>query len=200
MKTRQSRRAHSGFTLVELLVVISIIVVLAAMSFGAANMAINKAKKLQTTNDATALQQALNNYYSEYSKLPDVGMSGDEMQTDGQTGIELLKVLLGKEDSGTEMQNPRQIAFLNSKVSKNKNKGGLVYSNGGSGANPEGFYDAWGNPFFIKVDDDFDQEIPDPLEQGNIVRNKSFIVYSYGPDKAKGAKGKTGVGDDVKTW
>lgn len=194
MKTRPARRANSGFTLVELLVVISIIVVLAAMSFGAANMAINKSKKLQTSNDAMGLQTALNNYYSEYSKLPEFGMSGDEAQTDGQSGSELLTILLGKEEVTDDMQNKKQITFLNSKVNKNKNKGGLVYSNGGSGATPEGLYDAWGNPFYLKFDDDYDQEITDPLEQGNIIRNKQVIVYSYGQDK------KLGGGDDIKTW
>jgi len=195
MKTRPSRRPHSGFTLVELLVVISIIVVLAAMSFGAANLAINKSKKLQTTNDATGLKQALTNYYNEYSKLPEFGMQGDEAQTDGGNGQELLTILLGKEEVGSDMQNPRQITFLSStKVSKSKAKGGLVYSNGGSGATPEGLYDAWGNPFYLKFDDDYDQEIPDPLTQGNIVRNQTVIIYSYGQDK------KLGGGDDIKTW
>jgi prepilin-type N-terminal cleavage/methylation domain-containing protein len=194
MKTRPARRANSGFTLVELLVVISIIVVLAAMSFGAANMAINKSKKLQSSNDAMGLQTALNNYYSEYSKLPEFGMSGDEAQTDGQSGSELLTILLGKEEVTDDMQNKKQITFLNAKVNKNKKKGGLIYSNGGSGATPEGLYDAWGNPFYLKFDDDFDQEITDPLEQGNIIRNKQVIVYSYGQD------GKMGGGDDIKTW
>ena len=194
MKTRPARRANRGFTLVELLVVISIIVVLAAMSFGAANMAINKAKKLQTSNDAMGLQTALNNYYTEYSKLPDFGMTGDEAQTDGQTGAELLTILLGKEEVTDDMQNKKQITFLTAKVSKNKNKGGLVYSNGGSGSTPEGLYDAWGNPFYLKFDDDYDGEINDPLTQGNIVREKQVIVYSYGQD------GKLGNGDDIKTW
>src|SRR5688572_2750734 len=79
-------------------------------------------------------------------------------------------------------------------VRKSKAKGGRVYSNGGSGATPEGLYDAWGNPFYLKFDDDYDQEIPDPLTQGNIVRNQTVIIYSYGQDK------KLGGGDDIKTW
>lgn len=193
MKTRPYRRTERGFTLVELLVVISIIVVLAAMSFGAAQVVIKKQKNLQTQTTGSALQQAMERYYSEYSKLPDVGMQGDEMQTEGQTGIELLTVLLGKEETGANMQNPRQIPFLNATVSKNKKKGGLVYSSGSS-AQVEGLYDAWGNPFNIKIDDDYNDEIIDPIVQGNIVRNKMIIVYSFGPD------GKIGDGDEVKSW
>lgn len=193
MKTRPYRRPSRGFTLVELLVVISIIVVLAAMAFGAARGAINRAKKLETSTNATAIYQAIDRYYSEYSKLPDVGMQGDEMVTEGQTGQELLRILLGKEETGTAMQNPRQIPFLNVKEGKNKDKGGLVYSKG-SGNQIEGLYDAYGRPFNLKFDDDYDDEIQDPITPGNIIRGKKVIIYSYGPD------GKIGDGDEVKSW
>jgi prepilin-type N-terminal cleavage/methylation domain-containing protein len=194
MKTRPaSRRAAGGFTLVELLVVISIIVVLAAMSFGAANMAMNKAKKLQTANDARALKQAIQSFNSEYSRLPDFGAQGEEAQTDGEAGAELLTILLGKEEVTDSMQNKKQIAFFNAKVNKNKNKGGLVYSSQGSGARPDGLYDAWGNPFYLKLDTEYDGELEDPFKQGNVVQD-SVIVYSYGGD------GKVGGGDDIQTW
>jgi prepilin-type N-terminal cleavage/methylation domain-containing protein len=194
MKTRPaSRRAAGGFTLVELLVVISIIVVLAAMSFGAANMAMNKAKKLQTANDARALKQAIQSFNSEYSRLPEFGAQGDEAQTDGEAGAELLTILLGKEEVTDSMQNKKQIAFFNAKVNKNKNKGGLVYSSQGSGARPDGLYDAWGNPFYLKLDTEYDGELEDPFKQGNVVQD-SVIVYSYGGD------GKVGGGDDIQTW
>ncbi len=194
MKTRPYlRRAHSGFTLVELLVVISIIVVLAAMSFGAANMAINKAKRLQSTNDARNLQQGVENFAREYSRLPDFGAQGDEARTEGEAGAELLTILLGKEEVSDSMQNKRQIAFVNFKENSNKNKGGLIYTNKGSGGRPEGLYDAWGNPFYIKIDTEYDNELEDPFKQGNIIR-KTVIVYSYGADK------KIGGGDDVQTW
>jgi prepilin-type N-terminal cleavage/methylation domain-containing protein len=194
MKTRPvARRAASGFTLVELLVVISIIVVLAAMSFGAANMAMTKAKKLQTSNDARALKQAIQAFNSEYSRLPDFGAQGDEAQTDGEAGAELLTILLGKEEVSDSMQNKKQIAFGNFKINKTKAKGGLVYSNGGSGARPDGLYDAWGKPFYLKLDTEYDGELEDPFKQGNIVRD-TIIVYSYGAD------GKVGGGDDIQTW
>lgn len=193
MKTRSIRRAPRGFTLVELLVVISIIIVLAAMSLGGIQIAQKKAKTLQTQSDATALYQAIEQYYQEYSKLPGVEANSDEIETVGEAGIELLTILLGKEDDTGKMQNPRKIPFLNVKESKNSKKGGLVYSNGGSGGQIEGLYDAWGKPFRVKLDTEYEGEINDPIIQGNVVRNKNAIVYSYGPD------GKLGT-DDVKTW
>jgi prepilin-type N-terminal cleavage/methylation domain-containing protein len=193
MKTRSIRRNHRGFTLVELLVVISIIIVLAAMSLGGIQIAQKKARTLQTQADATALQQAIDQYYQEYSKLPGVASNSNEIQTVGEGGVELLTILLGKEDDTGKMQNPRKIPFLNVKESRNAKKGGLVYSNGGAGGQIQGLYDAWGKPFNIRLDTEYEGEISDPLIQGNVVRNKSAIVYSFGQD------GRVGT-DDVKTW
>ena len=198
MKTRPEPRRHAGgFTLVELLVVISIIVVLAAMTFAGINIAVNKQKKVQSQTTATGLYQAIEGFYNQYSRLPDVGAQGDEMKTEGQSGTELLTILLGKEELNTSTQNKKQIRFLNVQDTKMKNKGGLLFSNGGSGATPEGLYDAWGNPFYVKFDTDYDQEIPDPLKQGNVVRNKIVIIYSYGQDGKSGGKYSN---DDVRTW
>ncbi len=194
MKTRPSRRSRSGFTLVELLVVISIIVVLAAMSLGAISVVNKKAKNTQTLNDANNLKMALDRFYGEYNRLPDFGMTGDEMQMEGQAASELLTILLGKEEVGSNMQNPRQLAFLNSKPNTIKAKGGLIYSSASSNAMPEGFYDAWGKPFRLKIDDDYDGEILDPLRQGNVIRGATFAVYSYGADN------KQDGGDEIKTW
>lgn len=194
MKIRSNRRASRGFTLVELLVVISIIVVLAALSFGAAQVAIKKANTLKTRTSATNIASAVDSYYQEYSKLPVIGGETDEIRTEGEAGIEFLTVLLGKEDDTGEMQNPRKLPFLTVETGKNKNKGGLVYSNGGAGGQIEGLYDAWGQPFYIKMDTEYEDEILDPITQGNVVRNKKVIVYSFGPDK------RAGGGDDVKSW
>ena len=193
MKTRPIRRASRGFTLVELLVVISIIIVLAAMSLGGVQIATKRAKTLQTQSDAMALQQAIEQYYQEYSKLPGLGATSDEIQTRGEAGVELLTILLGKEDDTGTMQNPRKLAFLNVKESRNAKKGGLVYSNGGAGGQIDGLYDAWGQPFNVRLDNDYEGEIPDPIIQGNVVRNRNSLVYSFGPD------GRLGT-DDVKTW
>lgn len=195
MKTRpELRRNAGGFTLVELLVVISIIVVLAAMTFAGINIALQKQKRLETQTNATALVQALEGYYNEYNHLPDFGIQGDEARTEGQSGSELLTILLGKEEVTKSMQNKKQIHFLTAKETNTKAKGGLLYAKGGSSAAPEGLYDAWGNAFYIKIDTEYKGEITDPLKQGNVIRDKTFVVYSYGNDL------KPGTVDDVKSW
>jgi prepilin-type N-terminal cleavage/methylation domain-containing protein len=189
MKTHFYPRSRSGFTLIELLVVISIIMVLAAFGFAAILKVNHKKDMLVTQTGVTDLSMAMNAYFDTYNRMPSVGGS-DELTADGQAGTELLKILLGKEDSGSEMQNPKGIAFLTTKIGKNRKQGGLIYS----GGNVEGLFDAWGQPLHIKFDEDLDNEIPDPIKQGDLVRQKKVIVWSFGAD------GKVGDNDEVKSW
>ena len=194
MKTRLTSRCSArGFTLVELLVVIAIIAVLAALGVTVGRSAITRAKKLKTQNDATQLVQGMDGFHSAYSRYPDFGAQGEEARTDGEAGAELLTILLGKEEVGDSMQNKKQTAFAEFRESQNKYQGGLVYSSGDAGARPEGLYDAWGNPFYIRIDLENDGALEDPFTPGKVVRD-SVIVYSYGGD------GKAGGGDDVKSW
>lgn len=188
-----SRRPAAGFTLVELLVVISIIVVLAAMGLSVVSRVSNRAKQTKTQNYATALVHGIDDFNREYSRYPDFGASSEETRLEGETGAELLTILLGKEEVGDSMQNKRQIAFATFQESSNKRQGGLVYSSGASGARPEGLYDAWGNALYLVIDADNNGEVADPFTPGKVVR-EPVIAYSYGAD------GKAGGGDDVKSW
>jgi prepilin-type N-terminal cleavage/methylation domain-containing protein len=188
MKTRPIR-SRNGFTLIELLVVISIIIVLAAMSFAAITTVNRKKDALLSKSMVTDLSFALNSYYESYNRLPSVGGS-DELTADGQAGVELLKILTGKEDPASDMQNPKGLNFLTTKIGTNKKQGGLIYS----GSEVVGMYDAWGQALHIKFDNGSTNEIPDPTKPGDVVRQKRVIVWSFGPD------GKVGDNDEVKSW
>ncbi len=188
MKTPSVRR-HSGFTLVELLVVIAIIVVLAAAGFGAGMMALNKAKVVTSKASASAISSAVNSFYSEYNALPDVG---DRVRTDKGEGTKLLEILLGLEGDSGKVQNPRNNKFLNVKETK-KMSDGLKYSS--SGRSVEGLWDAWGNPFVVELDTQYEERMRFNLGGKQITLNGCKVaVYSAGPDK------KEGTEDDIKTW
>lgn len=193
MKIPPSRR-DSGFTLVELLVVIAIIAVLASAGFAAGNAAIQKAKKVTALASATAIESAVNNFFTEYGSMPKEGTSDTKVKTD--TEKDLITVLLGLEGSGAGILNTRAVKFLSVKEGKAK-KGGLIYNTNGTSVT--GLYDPWGGGYSVMLDLDFDEKInPQPTGGGGAVLNgRRVAVWSDGADGVKGG-GKSA--DDVKTW
>jgi prepilin-type N-terminal cleavage/methylation domain-containing protein len=188
MKTPSSNHRR-GFTLVELLVVIAIIVVLAAAGFGAGAVALNKANKVTSQATASALELAINNFYSDYGALPDVG---DRVKTDTGDGTRLLEILLGLEGDSGKVQNSRGNRYLNVKETKTKSKG-LLYNS--SGRSVEGLYDSWGSPFTVELDVNLEERLRFNVGSRQVTLNgKKCAIYSPGADK------KLGTDDDVKTW
>jgi general secretion pathway protein G len=188
MKTPSIRR-HAGFTLVELLVVIAIIVVLAAVGFGAGAMAMNRARVVTSKASASAIETAVNAFYTEYGALPDVG---DRVKTNKGEGTKLLEILLGLEGDTGKVQNPRNNKFLNVKETKTNSKG-IRYSS--SGRSVEGLWDDWGNPFVIELDTQYEERMRFNHGGKQVTLNgRRVAIYSAGPDK------KEGTEDDIKSW
>jgi prepilin-type N-terminal cleavage/methylation domain-containing protein len=180
---------HRGFTLIELLVVIAIIVVLASAGFAAGMVAMNAARKATSKASAVAVEQAVNNFFIEYSCLPNVG---DKVKTSTGEGVRLLNVLLGIEKESTKLENLRSIKLLSAKETKSKSNG-LLYS--ASGKSAEGLYDAWGNPFTVELDVKYEERLRVTIGSKTVILNGRHVaVYSPGQDK------KYGTSDDIKTW
>lgn len=194
MKTRSSSRRR-GFTLVELLVVIAIIAVLAAAGFAAGTAAINRAKRTSCLASATALELAINQFYGEYGRLPDVG---ETVTTDSAKGIELVSILLGKESPSDKMQNPKSLNFLKDLKEGKGKKGGLVYETGSSTL--AGLFDPWGNGYEVSLDIEYDEEMTDPTSSGTILRGRRVLVWTKGQNKIMDAPGAGKTPDDIKTW
>ena len=182
---RKSRKR--GFTLIELLVAITIIVALAAMSFAGVNAAMKKAKKLEGETAANAIRSAVDGFYSEYNRLPDV--DGTELKTDSGPGLQLLRILLAEEKE----DNTRQVAFLSAKEGKG-NKGGLIYGSGSS-STVEGMYDPFGNPYTVVLNTEYDDQMTFTMGGKSFtIRGQNVAVYSPGGDK------EFGTADDIKTF
>lgn len=193
MKNPSITHPQKGFTLVELLVVIAIIAVLAAAGFAGGTAAMNKARKVTAQAAATSLATAIEQFYTEYSALPDVGASA--VVTNGATGVTLLNILAGLEP-GPTIQNDRKVRFLSLKEAKN-NKDGLVFNSTGTAIT--NLFDPWGQPYYVSLDDDYDERIAVAPGNGIPTSNlngRRVAVYSFGVKTLADAKPST----FVKTW
>ena len=63
-------RRSSGFTLLELLIVIAIIAILASVAFPVTALVIKQARKAEARNEVVNIVRAVKAYDFEYSKMP----------------------------------------------------------------------------------------------------------------------------------
>jgi prepilin-type N-terminal cleavage/methylation domain-containing protein len=91
--------ARKAFTLIELLTVIAIIGILAAITFGVATGVKKQASVSRTRTELITLSQALEAYKKQYGDYPQTGASaGDLLSTATTTTVEgqLFNALMGK--------------------------------------------------------------------------------------------------------
>lgn len=189
MKKPSLQRRRSGFTLIELLVVITIVAALAALSFAGVNSALKKAKITQGKVAASNVVQAVNNYYSEYGRLPEFASA--ELRTDEEQGVRLLRILLAED--GTEEDNPRGINFLSVQEGRGR-RGGLYYGSG-ENAQVEGLYDPFGEPYTVVLNIEYEDTLTFQMGgKAYNLRGEQVAVYSAGPDL------EMGTTDDITSF
>jgi prepilin-type N-terminal cleavage/methylation domain-containing protein len=139
MKKSARSSSRSGFTLVELLVVIAIIAILASVVVAGANGAINAAKRVKANNAAAQLQTAIMNYYTEYGvyPVPSTAATGSDVfysDSDYSDQQPLMYALCGNinaynpqtANNNGQVSNSRDIAFLTLKKSDVDTNGVLI--------------------------------------------------------------------------
>ena len=167
----------SSFTLVELLVVISIIGLLAGLGLPAINGAIQAGKKAEVASMAESIKTAVNAFYAEYSAYP-TNASG---QTYAKTSLEFLGFM--STTTNTNGGNTRGIAFLEVPP-KFTNASGIV--------TPRGFSTNTTNTFFVLIDTGSLGFVNPRLVSGTLTNSNvpsSVAVWVVDPKDAKKAVG-----------
>lgn len=190
---------NCAFTLIELLVVITIIVVLLGLLFPAFQGVQNQAKKTQAKNDLTQIITAVNAFYTEYGKYPlPTSASGDAYTyggTNGNSSKGLCDALRGLDAT----LNPRQIVFISPPDAKDQTN-----PKGGIGRADNQFYDPWGFAYSIRIDADYDNQVPNPYNAdtgaGPAQIRQGVIAWSVGKDGNLGKGGNFSSSDDVISW
>ena len=192
---------NKGFTLIELITVISIILILMALLFPAIGSIKETAKKAQAKNDVTNLVTAVKAFYTEYGIYPATGGTSGVLFT-GSSGASsngtLIANLTGT-STVTGTLNPRQIQFIEVPTVK-------VLASPKAGLSGGVWYDPWGMPYNVAVDTGYNNQIPKATHNYNDTSFATIytgvIAFSFGKDKKQGTNGDNNYAnsDDVISW
>lgn len=142
------RRPSSAFTLIEIMVVIGIIAVLAALLFPVVIGTGERAKQKKALADAHSIVAAIKAYRQEYGKWPAQTQATQDMTYVTNNHL-VIQPLLGSNaaDISGKYTNPKEIPFLSLQGNVN---------------NPDycgNYLDPWGIPYVICIDENEDNSL-----------------------------------------
>lgn len=187
-----------GFTLVELLVVISIIIVLMGIAFPIANKVRETAKKTSAKTCMGQLVLACDSFYENYQYLPMSGTSAidAEQTTDNQFMAPLLGLRVAQDE------NPKFLTFFEFQLAKGKGDNaydGLVRTD-----NRAELLGPWRNPektdrhYRLMLNYDNDNQLREPNSLGSeILFDRRVIAWHMGKDGKVGGEYNE---DNVYSW
>jgi prepilin-type N-terminal cleavage/methylation domain-containing protein len=226
MEPKFSLNRRQGFTLVELLVVITIVAVLALLSFAGATMFIDRGRKVQAVSQFRDLSVGLQAYMTENQRppLPQANRDSGEDAVFGVVGDELnndfivaalygdVSTLQGFDNKYTQEElNPKKESYLVLPMTPAKK----------NGMGPDAvLYDPWGRPIMIAINAPPFQEDSAGGTKDRLLstkgigeytdtkpREQDYVFWAFGKDGKKGKGGASntavvpyGNSDDVVSW
>lgn len=164
------RGSRGGFTLVELLAVVTIMLLLMGMVMGGITAVRNAARKNKVKADISSLEHAVKAYLNDVGKLPipevEQGSSEPHYFARDNDSTNVVWML-------TTTNNPRAVVYLEAQ----------------NNTSPGVFLDPWAGQYAFKFDADYNGVLAYPNGTGENIPSP-VVVISFGPN---------GVQDDPKT-
>jgi len=194
----QRHSDERAFTLIEILVVMTLIAILMGIGYPAFTSVMESARKTQAKNEEQQIVAAVNAFYTDYGKYPivtaDTTLTGTTAPSNGDLFFSLRAVAQGANAlvNGVPAVNPRSIVFIQPPVSKDQ-------TNPRSGIRTltSIWYDPWGSPYNVMIDGNYDNSLANPYADtpppGGTPLYLGVIVWSFGKNGALGG-GPAAVG------
>lgn len=210
--SNRRRAATSGFTLIEILIVIVLISILASLTLYSVVSSVDSSRVSATESIVSNLSAAISQYQLTYRDYPPTSLERNKVRipNDTNNGIESLLACLTIKVKGGPFYTPQEDILVNTDGDSLERLPAAWYF--GDGQLRE-VVDPWGNPLIYFHFRDYEK--PDPKTVSYIIGGKTVKCEPQKSDKTKlyhapgsfqiwsaGANGinENGGGDDIKNW
>ncbi len=181
LRVMQRHSDERAFTLIEILVVMTLIAILVGIGVPAFTSVMEQARKTQAKNEEQQIVAAVNAFYTDYGKYPLVTADTTIKGTSTPSNSDLFFTLRGVSGGANAANavNTRAIVFIQPPASKDQTnpRSGIKTSTTDST-----WYDPWGKPYNVMIDGNYDNTLANPYADnpGGATLYFGVIVWSFG--------------------